>query len=186
MKINDEGRSVYLASPIDFRYGNEAFAVADWVIQDLIPAVPVFSPAKAWDISPTTPLSPAVQRANRAILSEAGVVVGVFTEQPSIGVPYEISEAVSHGIPVLLVVEEEVAKRSWVLAWLRDNPNCETIYFRVPPPDEEVPFTNRLDELPTVCEGMGDADIRAYLQDQRLSVHKFILGETRHWGMRDD
>jgi hypothetical protein len=103
---------IYYAHSIDQRHIT-ATAVTDIIKRR---GAGVYDPGKAWDLSPATQPTPALQRGNLAILRHCdGVVVHLQADVLSIGAVLEIVEAKNHDIPVIVYGD---LRPSWALAYL--------------------------------------------------------------------
>jgi dUTP pyrophosphatase len=106
---------VYLAHPIDFEETTAHAAEASFYLmqQDLAAYVPGY----AFKIPAGAPPNEALNRINRAALSECAALVAILPRpgKTSIGVPMEIEQARAEGKPTLIIGDFETLNRAWAL-----------------------------------------------------------------------
>lgn len=112
-------RFIYLAQPVDFR--GEHDLVLGWISQ-LVKGVVVYSPSHAWHVgAQVQELNSSIQAGNLHILQQSAAMVAVMTGDPSVGVPMELLQKLQDEDPVILLVDQQVAQRSWVLHHLAEQ-----------------------------------------------------------------
>lgn len=112
-------RFIYLAQPVDFR--GEHDLVLGWISQ-LVKGVVVYSPSHAWHVgAQVQELNSSIQAGNLHILQQSAAMVAVMTGDPSVGVPMELLQKLQDEDPVVLLVDQQVAQRSWVLHHLAEQ-----------------------------------------------------------------
>lgn len=143
-------RFIYLAQPVDFR--GEHDLVLGWISQ-LVKGVVVYSPSHAWHVgAQVQELNSSIQAGNLHILQQSAAMVAVMTGDPSVGVPMELLQKLQDEDPVVLLVDQQVAQRSWVLHHLAEQyPNLLTVpYLRE---DGRVTVPNGMNvHLPTLTD----------------------------------
>lgn len=143
-------RFIYLAQPVDFR--GEHDLVLDWISQ-LVKGVVIYSPSHAWHVgAQVQELNSSIQAGNLHILQQSAAMVAVMTGDPSVGVPMELLQKLQDEDPVILLVDQQVAQRSWVLHHLAEQyPNLLTVpYLRE---DGRVTVPNGMNvHLPTLTD----------------------------------
>lgn len=168
--MSSEHRFVYVAQPIDFR--GEHDAVLGWVT-NLVSGVVAYSPAHAWKIgSQVTELNASIQAGNMHMLDQSAAMVAVMTGDPSVGVPMEVLHKLQNEGPVILLVDWEVAQRSWVLYNLAEkSPNLLMVPYsrevgrEVQVPNEmNVPMPRLVDQLQQVMQAAVDRRLGMILE----------------------
>lgn len=148
--MSSEHRFIYLAQPVDFR--GEHDLVLGWISQ-LMSGVVVYSPSHAWHVgAQVQELNSSIQAGNLHILQQSAAMVAVMTGDPSVGVPMELLQKLQDEDPVVLLVDQQVAQRSWVLHHLAEQyPNLLTVpYLRE---DGRVTVPNGMNvHLPTLTD----------------------------------
>ena len=124
---------VYLAHPID-QVGNPGSFME--VVNNLhglcvAKGFPVYTPARAWSLNPrvATP-TPVLQGVNEfALLSASHVVVVLPAEQASIGVPYELAQAIGESqTRVAVVYDHRLLSTSWVVPHILQQVDAAVAY----------------------------------------------------------
>lgn len=143
-------RFIYLAQPVDFR--GEHDLVLGWISQ-LVKGVVTYSPSHAWHVgAQVQELNSSIQEGNLHILQQSAAMVAVMTGDPSVGVPMELLQKLQDEDPVILLVDQQVVQRSWVLHHLAEQyPNLLTVpYLRE---DGRVTVPNGMNvHLPTLTD----------------------------------
>lgn len=174
--MSSEHRFVYLAQPIDFR--GEHDRVLGWVSQ-LMSGVVTYSPSHAWQVgAQVQELNASIQAGNFHMLEQSAAMVAVMTGDPSVGVPVEVLQKLLADDPVILLVDQQVAQRSWVLHYLAEqHTNLLMVPYsseqdRISVPNElEVVFSHLTDQLQRIVAAAVDRrllealELTHYLRD---------------------
>lgn len=124
---------VYLAHPIDQVDNPGSFMEVVNNLHGLCVAkgFPVYTPARAWSLNPkmATP-SPVLQQVNEfALLSSSHVVVVLPADQASIGVPFELAQAINEfQTRVAVVYDHRLLSTSWVVPHILRRVNAAVAY----------------------------------------------------------
>lgn len=124
---------VYLAHPIDQVDSPGSFMEVVNNLHGLCVArgFPVYTPARAWSLNPkvATP-TPVLQQVNEfALLSSSHVVVVLPAGQASIGVPYELAQAINEfQTRVAVVYDHRLLSTSWVVPHVLRRVNAAVAY----------------------------------------------------------
>lgn len=123
-------RFVYVAQPVDLKDDSASeidsrllqvnLRIAQEVAREV--RVPLFHPARAWEVLPETPPTNVLQTANLAILRQGCLLVVAISSHPSVGTIQEVVQAQNWGIPVAINTTRDLLDRSWSLQSLIAGP----------------------------------------------------------------